>query len=65
MWNLTFISRGNYGTEGCHAYKPDHKKYANEVYYGYYDLDTDRKKPWDGSSDLFRPDGFDCTSNNP
>ena len=59
--NLTYI--GYVDGNGCYAYKPDHKSYANNVYYGYTGSDDEKKKPLDSSS-IYRPDGFDCKSIN-
>ena len=61
--NLTYISSGDYGTKGCYAYKPDHNKYANNVYYSYTGSDDEKKRPLHSSS-IYRPDGFDCKSIN-
>ena len=50
----------SYGEKGCYSYKSKSSKYYGIAWYG---LGGDKKKiskPYDGNSEYFRPEGYDC-----
>ena len=51
---------GDYGTKGCYSYKTG--EYKGALFYGQGGTKDEKSIPLDKSSNIFRPEGYDCKS---
>ena len=52
--------RGDYGTKGCYSYRTG--EYKGALFYGQGGSKEEKSSPLDKSSNIFRPEGYDCES---